>query len=113
MKVVVKPGAESARGWLCEDAEVTVLALMISPSGEVRLVLWSDAQESVALFPIGDFSVSDSTLSVAWVISFDPSGAVSIAPKSWQTADFWDLYNEGDSAAEEIFRLEMKRMMDE
>ena len=106
MKVIAKPSAPSIVGWLEEGKCLIVLAVSIAPHEETKFLLWSDAQQSVALFPGRDFNVVDGRLSQRWVFSVDFRGFVYLAPDLWQVDGFWEKYHDGDAVAEQVFEQE-------
>lgn len=113
MKVIAKPSASSAVGWLEEAVALTVLAVSIAPVDGAKFLLWSSLQESVAVFPAGDFDVVDNCLSQRWVFSVNTRGFVYLAPDAWQAEGFWERYEDGDPNAEKIFLREMTGILAE
>lgn len=106
MKVIAKPFAPSIAGWLEEGECLTVLAVSVAPHEEVKFLLWSDKQQSVALFSGIDFDVVDGCLSRRWVFNLDSRGFVYLAPDLWQLDEFWEKYHDGDLVAEQMFLQE-------
>ncbi|WP_411384036.1 hypothetical protein ACK3BK_07615 [Pseudomonas sp. L7] len=106
MKVIVKAFASSATGWLGEGEILTVLAMNVSPLEGVKYLIWSAAQETVALFPGTDFDLVDKHLSPRWVVRLDPTGNFDLGPEAWQVDGFWEKYHDGNSVAEQIFEKE-------
>ena len=106
MRVIAKVSAPSIVGWLEKGKCLTVLALSVAPHEEVKFLLWSDKQESVALFPGIDFDVVDGRLSQRWVFNLDSQGFVNLAPKLWLLDNFWEKYHDGDLWAERVFEQE-------
>lgn len=111
----VRPGkfAASAVGWLSEVEASIVLAVSVSPSGCVNFLIWSDLQESVAIFPACEFDVLDGGISPRWVFCINRKGGVDLAPAAWQVDGFWEKYHDGDPLAEGFFRDEMEMIFSE
>jgi len=104
VKVLAKRGAKSAIGWLEPDATHLVLAVSSVPSKGSRYLLWSEKQQSVALFPAYDFEIVDPNMSPVWVASVDLNGYLELSPQEWLTDGFWERFHEGDPKAVTILR---------
>ena len=113
MKVIAKPSAPSAAGWLDEDESLTVLAVSAAPLEGVKYLLWSAKQETVALFPVVDFEVMDRQLSPRWIFSSGFQGGFYLGPEAWQVDGFWERYHDGDSIAEQVFEEEKSLIFSE
>lgn len=113
MKVIPRPNASSAAGWLTDGEQLVVLAMSNAKSHGTRYLLWSTQQEAAALFPAVDFEITDSSLSESWVASLEDTGYVYLAPRVWHLDGFWERYHEGDSAAEQAFAVNMAYLLDE
>lgn len=111
----VKPGrfSASAVGWLSEVEASTVLAVTVSPSGCVNFLIWSNFQESLAIFPAKEFDVLDGSMSSRWVFCINCQGGVDLAPAAWQADGFWERYHDGDPLAESVFIEEMGLILSE
>jgi hypothetical protein len=77
-----KPGGGSFEKWLDANIAITVLAVRSAPEGS-KLLLWSDAQETAALFPASDFDIVDFTIPSVWVANIDLNGYVELSPHEW------------------------------
>ncbi|GGY08498.1 hypothetical protein GCM10007160_39800 [Litchfieldella qijiaojingensis] len=113
MKVVAKSNAESVAGWLETGKVFTVLAVSSVETEGSRFLIWSEKQESLALFPASDFEIKDAKLSRRWVASLDSNDFICLAPEKWQVDGFWEKYYDGDTVAEKIVEEEIRQMHSE
>lgn len=113
MKVVSIPGAKSSVGWLKPEETLTVLAISNVGAEGTKYLIWSDEQDSIALFPASDFKIVDSTLSRRWVAGIDANGFIYLAPSAWQMNGFWESYYDGVPSAERTFKDEMAALVNE
>lgn len=103
MKVVVKRGSVSATGWLPMDMELSVLAVMSDSASGTKYLLWSEQQNSPALFPANEFEIVDGSLPEAWRLSLDLNGYAYLAPFGWHASGFWERYYDGEPEAVRVF----------
>lgn len=88
VKVIPKRDAKSAAGWLKPEEVLTVLAISNTSTEGAKYLIWSDMQESAALFPASDFEIAESTISRRWVAGIDANGFIYLAPSRWQVDGF-------------------------
>lgn len=111
MKVIPRPDTKSPVGWLEPDKTVPVLAVNITATEGAKYLIWSNAQQSVALFPASEFEIVDDKLSRRWVASLDANGFIYLAPRGWHVHGFWEDYYGGVPSAERVFEDEMRELL--
>lgn len=113
MKVVAKPGAKSIIGWLDSEKVLTVLAISSNRTEGSEFLIWSEPNDSAALFPASDFMIKDGSLPPIWVATIDANGFVFLAPREWQVDGFWERYHDGEASAESAFMDGMTSILGE
>jgi hypothetical protein len=104
MRVLAKADAKSAEGWLDPGVEYIVLAVRSVPQVGSQYLLWSEKEQTAALFPASHFDIVEPSLSPVWIAKRDLNGYLELAPKEWLGDDFWERFHDGDPAAEAAFR---------
>ncbi|WP_155834365.1 hypothetical protein [Halotalea alkalilenta] len=108
-----KNGIHNSATWIPLEQELVVLSIQVHPAQGIFYILWSDYQESVAMFSANDFSIVDNRLSNRWVLSMTEDGGMILSPSAWLENDFWNNYHEEDPVANEIFQREFELMVKE
>jgi len=108
MRVMPRSDSKPVKdGWLEAGATYAVLFLQ---TFRQDVLVWSDMQRAVALFPLSGFDVVDRSIPESWVIDVDLNGCVMLGPARWLEDGFWDRYHEADPVAVEVFEEERARL---
>ncbi|MGO4249451.1 hypothetical protein AB4Y87_19735 [Paenarthrobacter sp. RAF54_2] len=97
--------------WLTIDAEYHVLSLTAHPDGRVYLRLLTDDSDSYGLFDSTAFMTVDETVPENWQARIGDGGVLHFAPASWLVPGFWEDYYDGDPAAAEIVKTELRKIL--
>lgn len=98
--------------WITIGKEYTVLAIEVRLD-KVSFLIASDSNEQPILQNASQFEVLTKRLPTNW--QFEP-GAIellTIGPKSWSEPGFWDSCYEGEPAALEIYKREVRIILEE
>jgi hypothetical protein len=97
--------------WLKVGTEYVVLSIEENAQGERYYVLEPHLghSDSVGFFSSLGFEVVNESWPLAW-IEERANGEISVAPKAWQRAGFWEDFHEGDLQAQCDYREERDKI---
>ena len=98
--------------WLKVGREYIVLSIEENSQGDRYYAIepHSGNLDSFGFFPSFAFEVIDENWPEAWVED-SSGGEISIAPKAWQRAGFWEEFHDGEKHAVDTYREDRDRIL--
>lgn len=93
--------------WVTVGREYTVLSLIATFKGFIRLQLRIDDERGLRYFASDCFVTVDTSIPPNWIARVRDGGHLEFAPESWQAVGFWESYYDDDPAAREAVDREL------
>jgi hypothetical protein len=96
---------EDQNSWLTVGKTYHVLSVHIDKTGIVFRLVGDDGR-TPALHRIENFEIVSNIIPLSWIVEFNPSGDLTLEPRLWRRAGFWEEYFAGKDDAVRAFASE-------
>lgn len=104
--------AQEVSPWVTVGVSYPVLSVHVHPINGAQIQLLTDDRHTLGWFAIDDFRTVDTSIPKGWVSVLD-EGVLELGPAAWLAPGFWEAYYDGDEAAIEAVRHELRERVSE